>query len=120
MIEVMGRIRYPDAFLTRSPIPRGAMVFHETAVIFEVLSKGTARTDCFRKNREYASTASVRRHVMLEQDAAVATVFRRLGSEWVGYTIGDDAMLDMPEIGIAIPLIELDEGGDLSKGDLTP
>ena len=113
-IEVMGRVRYPDAFVTCTPIPRGAMVLHEPVVIFEVLSKGTARTDRLLKNREYASTASVRRYVMLEQDAAVATVFRRVGGEWLGHTVGDDAVLDMPEIGIAIPLLDLYEDVDLS------
>lgn len=112
-IDIMGRIRYPDAFVTCKPTPRGAMVLHEPVVIFEVLSKGTARTDRL-KNREYASTASVRRYIMLEQDAAVATVFRRLGGEWVGHTVGDDATLDMPEIGITIPLLDLYEGVDLS------
>ena len=113
-IEVMGRIRYPDAFVTCTPIPRGAMVLHEPVVIFEVLSRGTARTDRLLKNREYASTASVRRYIMLEQDAAVATVFERTGGNWVGNTIGDDVMLEMPEIGIGISLLELYEGVDLS------
>ena len=112
-IEVMGRIRYPDAFVTCTPIPRGAMVLYEPVVIFEVLSKRTARTDRLLKNREYASTASVQRYVMLEQDAAIASVYRRLNGEWVGHTLGDDALIDMPEIGISIPLLDLYEDVEL-------
>ena len=113
-IEVMGRIRYPDAFVTCTPIPRGAMVLYEPVVIFEVLSDSTARTDRLLKNREYASTASVRRYIMLEQGAAVATVFERIGGDWAGAVIGDDASLDMPEIGISIPLLDLYQDVDLS------
>ncbi len=113
-IEVMGRIRYPDAFVTCGPIKRGATVLHDPVVIFEVLSKGTAHTDRMVKNREYASTASVRRYVMLEQGAIGATVFERVGGDWVGHIITDDAVLHMPEIGIEIPLSELYEGVELS------
>ena len=116
-IEVMGSIRYPDAFVTCSPIPRGATVLYAPVVIFEVLSKGTARTDRLVKNREYASTASVRRYVMLEQSAMAATVFERVEESWLGRLRTDEAVLDMPEIGISIPLPELYDGVDLSGAD---
>jgi len=113
-IEVMGRIRYPDAFVTCGPIRRGSTVLHDPVVIFEVLNKGTAHTDRMVKNREYASTASVRRYVMLEQGAVGATVFERVDGDWVGHIVTDDTILHMPEIGIEIPLPELYEGVDLS------
>ena len=113
-IEVMGRIRYPDAFVTCGPIRRGSMVLYDPVVIFEVLSKGTAHTDRMIKNREYASTASVRRYVMLEQGAIGATIFERVGEDWVGHILTDDAVLHMPEIGIEIPLQDLYEGVELS------
>ena len=113
-IEVMGRIRYPDAFVTCTPVSRGATVLLEPVVIFEVLSRSTARTDRLVKNREYGSTASVRRYVMLEQDAALATVFRHVDGNWMSEIIGDDVLLDLPEIGIGIPLLELYDGVDLA------
>lgn len=113
-IEVAGRIRYPDAFVTCSPVPRGAMVLYDPVVVFEVLSEGAARTDHLVKNREYASTASIQRYVMLEQGAAVASVFTRVDGNWAGAVVGDDVILDMPEIGISIPLLDLYQGVDLS------
>lgn len=116
-VEVMGRIRYPDAFVTCGPVPRGATVLHDPVVVFEVLSKGTARTDRLVKNCEYASTASVRRYVMLEQGAVGATVFERAGEDWVGRILTGDAILDMPEIGVVLPLPELYDGVDLSGQD---
>ncbi len=83
-------------------------------MIFEVLSKGTARTDRMVKNREYASTTSVRRYVMVEQGAVGATMFERAGEEWIGRILAENAVLDMPEIGIEIPLAELYDGVDVS------
>ena len=47
---------------------------------------------------------------MLEQDFVGATVFARSGDDWVGHVLGADAILDMPEIGIELPLAELYEG----------
>ena len=48
-IEVMGRIRYPDAFVTCTLVARGDTVIRELVVVFEVLSPGTARTDRIKK-----------------------------------------------------------------------
>jgi Uma2 family endonuclease len=109
-VEVMGSIRYPDAFVTCGPVKRGSTVLHEPVVIFEVLSKGTARTDRLVKNREYAGTASVRRYVMVEQGAMGATMFERIGGEWVGRILTGNAVIGMPEIGIELPMPELYDG----------
>lgn len=108
-IRVMDSIRYPDAFVTCTPVQRGSTVLHEPVVIFEILSKGTARTDRMVKNREYAATASVQRYIMLEQTATEGMMFTRTGegSRWVGEILNADAAIDMPEIGIALPLAEL-------------
>jgi len=120
-IEVMGRIRYPDAFITCGPPPpANSTVVTNPVVIFDVLSPGTAQTDRFTKNREYAAITSVQRYVIVEQDAIAATVFERAGEDWVGHIATDDAVLDMPEIGISIPLSELYEGVELppaTEGD---
>src|SRR5580704_15670821 len=51
-IQVAGRIRYPDAFIVCSPVPRGATVVHDPVVVFEILSPGTSYKDRFEKNRE--------------------------------------------------------------------
>ena len=112
-IEVMGSVRYPDAFVTCGPVTPSSTVASDPVVIFEVLSKGTARTDRVTKNREYASTASIRRYVMLEQDEIAATMFERVGEEWLGRILDGDAVIRMPEIGIEFPLAELYEGLDL-------
>jgi len=118
-VRVMDSIRYPGAFVTCTLQPRGSTVVHEPVVIFEILSKGTARTDRMVKNREYAATASVRRYVMLEQSAMEGMVFVRsaAGDDWIGHMFGPEAMLHMPEIGVELSVAELYDGVDLPSGD---
>lgn len=115
-VSVMGSIRYPDAFVTCTPVRRGSTVVHEPVVIFEVLSKGTARTDRMVKNREYAATGSVHRYVMLEQSAIEGTMFTRSGQDqsWIGHILGPDTILRMPEIGVDLPLAVLYANIDFS------
>lgn len=113
-IRVMGSVRYPDAYVTCGSIRRDSMIAVDPVVVFEVLSKGTARTDRIMKNREYASTASIQRYVMLEQAEIAGTMFERVGDDWVGHLLDADAILQMPEIGIELPIAELYEGIDLT------
>jgi len=118
-IQVMGSIRYPDAFVSCSPVKRGSTLVHEPVVIFEVLSRGTAHTDRMVKNREYAATASVRRYVMLEQTAMGGMMFTRGGdgAAWTGVMLNADDTIPMPEIGVELPLAELSAGVEFDDAD---
>lgn len=109
-IKVADSIRYPDAFVVCTPIPARTTVVTDPVVVFEVLSPTTATIDRIVKNQEYRDTPSVQRYVMLEQDQQAATVFARVGEDWVGHVLSGDAVLSMPEIGIELPLAELYEG----------
>ncbi len=109
-IAVAGSVRYPDAFVVCSPLPRGTRVVTDPVVVFEVLSPTTASTDIGVKNQEYRDTPSIQRYVMLSQDDQRATVFARAGDDWVGRIVAADDVLEMPEIGIEVPLAELYEG----------
>ncbi|MGA3403932.1 MAG: Uma2 family endonuclease [Acetobacteraceae bacterium] len=107
-IEVVGRIRYPDAFVVGTPVAPRQTVVTDPVVVFEVLSDGTASTDLVERNAEYRATASIQRYVNLEQTHAAAIVFARKGEDWISEIVaGDDAMLRLPEIGIEIPLPEI-------------
>jgi Uma2 family endonuclease len=109
-VSVARSIRYPDAFVVCSPLPRGTRVVSDPVVVFEVLSPSTASTDIGAKNQEYRDTPSIQRYVMLSQDDQRATVFARSGGDWVGHIVAGNVMLEMPEIGIAVPLAEQYEG----------
>ena len=116
-IQAAGSIRYPDAFVVCTPVPRDATVVTDPVVVFEVLSPSTAGTDIGVKNLEYRDTPSIRRYVILAQDSPTATVFERAGDDWIGHVLSRDAVLAMPEIGIDVPLAEFFEG--MTFGDDT-
>ena len=106
-ILVDGHIRYPDAFIVCRPVASGDKVVTDPVVVFEVLSPSTTRTDLVVKNAEYRATASIQRYVVLMQTGAGATVFCRKGEEWVTEILtGPEAMLQLPEVAIEVPLAE--------------
>jgi len=114
-IIAAGKIRYPDAIVTCSPVSQDADILPDPVVVFEVLSASTARIDRITKNEEYRATPSIRRYVMLEQAAVAATVFVRADTDWVGHVLTGAIALDLPEIGISVPLAELYAGLELAS-----
>lgn len=58
------------------------------------------------KAREFGNTASIVRYVILEPAAMAATVFTHTNGIWAGVIVEGAVDLDMPEIGIALPLAE--------------
>jgi Uma2 family endonuclease len=112
-IEVMGRIRYPDAFVYCAPVVPGATVIREPVVVFEVLSPGTSRTDRIEKLLEYQATPSIQRYVILEQDSIGAMVFSRQGSAWDGRALTETDTLAMPEIDVELALADIYADVDL-------
>jgi Uma2 family endonuclease len=97
-----GRARYPDAIVVCRPVSPTATVADDPVVVFEVLSEGSSQTDLIDKNREYRATPSIQRYVVLQQTHKAEIVS------------GDDARLDLPEIGIAVPLHEVYANSGLS------
>ena len=110
--------RYPDAFVSCTPVARNATVAADPVVIFEVMSESTARTDRTTKLVEYRSLPSVQRYVMLEQDQAVATVFTRAETGWGLERLDSSRTLVMPEIGVEVPMSELYDGLELTSLNL--
>jgi len=113
-IRLAHSIRYPDAFVACTPVLGTATYVTEPVVVFEVLSESTASTGHYIENQEYRATPSIQRYIMLEQVFVSATVFARADEDWVGHVLGTDAIVDMPEIGISVPLTEFYEGIDFS------
>ena len=115
-IEVAGRIRYPDAFVTCGERgPPGDTVARSPMVVFEVLSDSTHSIDRGDKAREYRDTPSIQRYVMLEQGRAMATVYARSGDVWTVSLAFAGEVLPMPEIGVELPIDELYDGLDFGE-----
>ena len=110
-IRVADRIRYPDALVVCTPMPRGTTVITEPVVVFEILSPSSEHTDLLLKNEEYRATLSIQHYVVLEQTNAGALVFSRRGEEWISEVVsGANAVLRLPAIGIAFALAEIYQG----------
>lgn len=113
-IIVAGSVRYPDAFVTCSRGQGKATFANEPVVVFEISSPSSARIDHVDKLREYQLTQSIQRYIILEQDLAGGTVFTREGSELVGRLRNAADIIEMPEIGISVPMSEFYLDVDLS------
>ena len=83
--------------------------------MFEVLSESTQETDLIDKNREYTATPSILRCVVLRQTLKAAVVFARREDSWIAaFVSGNFITLDLPEIGVAVPLHEIRANAGLS------
>ena len=89
-------MRYPDLMVVCTPVPNEATELTDPTVVIEVLSTSTFRTDRIAKNREYEAAPSIRRYILLEQDAIAAEVYVREGDRWVRSTVTGDGILAMP------------------------
>ena len=115
-IVVDGKIRYPDVVVVCRPIAFEATVIEDPVIVFEVLSEGTGKVDLIDKNREYRATPSIQRYVVLQQTHEAAIVFVRREDGWLSEIVsGENATLDLPEIGIALPLHEVYANAGLSE-----
>ena len=106
-IEAAGSIRYPDMLVNCHKQANDATIATNPVVIFEIVGPSSSRIDRFVKAREYGNTASIQRYVILEQTSPSATVFTRMNGVWASTVVDGDATLDMPDLGISLPLGDL-------------
>jgi Uma2 family endonuclease len=105
-----GSIRYPDAFVSCTPMALTDTVASEPVVVFEILSRSSALTDLTVKSTEYRDTPSIRRYIAVEQYRVGATVFSREAGRWTATLLGGaEAILALPEIGVELRLGDLYE-----------
>ena len=99
---------YPDGTIICVPVSGDALFADSPSVILEVLSPTTRRIDEVQKFRDYITISSLRTNILAETDSPLLTLHRRTGEGFQRETIfGLDAVLDLPEVGISIPLAEL-------------
>ena len=101
-----GRARYPDASVVCSGSDEDGD-FVAPGAVFEVLSPSTALTDRRVKAVEYAAVPAIMVYVLLEQDRPEVTVRRRSAAWEAEVVTGLDAVLDLPEIDISIPMASI-------------
>lgn len=109
-------VRYPDGLVTCANLDGASRLVSGDVIVFEVLSPTSGRTDGIDELREYRAVPSIRRYIILEHASAVLQVFARdqADTDWTATALTAEDTLDLPEIGIAIPVAELSRNIDLS------
>ena len=112
-------VRYPDAVVTCSKLDDLGRLVPNPVVVFEVISPSSIRIDRMVKLREYGAVPTIRRYVIVESDAATVTVLSRDGAEepFRAAALGEDDILNLPEIGIEIPVAAIYKGIVLRETD---
>lgn len=105
------RFYYPDAQVVCRQNSLEEQFQDEPAVVFEVLSESTRRTDEQEKRLAYCSIPSLHAYVLLEQNGPAAVLWRRTGHGFVreDYS-GLEAVLQLPEVEVQVPLRDAYEG----------
>ena len=101
------RFYYPDTMIICDRSPGSAHFQDNPAVIVEVISPSTRRTDESEKRDAYFTINALRVYVLLEQEKAGAVVWRR-GDQGFGREVheGLEAVIALPEIEARLPLAE--------------
>ena len=99
---------YPDAMIICVPVPGDALFTDSPSVILEVLSPTTRRNDEVQKFRDYLTIPTLGTYILAETESPFLTLHRRERAGFRRETLaGPDAILDLLEAGISIPLTEL-------------
>ncbi len=106
------RFYYPDALVVCQQNSGSDHYQDRPAVIVEVLSESTRRTDLGEKRDAYLSIPSLKVLLLAETDRPYVLACRRRpeGGFAAEAHSGLDAVIDLPEIGAALPLADLYEG----------
>ena len=98
---------YPDVMVVCQKSDRNPNFRTSPAVLFEVLSKSTRRTDQGEKLKAYQQIESLEVYVMIEQVTQRAYIHRRSNNWWPEIIEGSDAMLTLDEIEVRLPFADI-------------
>lgn len=119
--RAVGAVMYPDVFVRCGQPLQQETSCEDPVVVFEVLSASTAQHDLTRKKHAYQAIESLRAIVYISQADASIEIVRRSASGWDAQFIeGEDAVLELPEIGAAIAFSEIYEDVDFPQPSAPP
>jgi Uma2 family endonuclease len=102
------RFYYPDASVVCQPNPPEDSFQDNPAVLIEVLSKATRRTDEGEKRDAYLSIPTLSVYLLVEQQSAAVVAFRRTEQGFAREIYqGHAAVIPLPEIETELPLAEI-------------
>ncbi|RZK62610.1 MAG: Uma2 family endonuclease [Hymenobacter sp.] len=108
---------YPDVMVScESADRRESYTWKHPVLIAEILSPSTAEYDRTTKFENYQKIPSLRHYLLISRAAWVVEWFRRdEAGQWI-YTLltGPDGTLEIPDMGLVLPLRELYEDTDVA------
>ena len=104
---------YPDVVVSCAPDDREPYFRTQPCLIVEVLSDATERIDRQEKLLAYTRIGSLETYVLLAQDLAEATLYRR-SADWNAAQVAADGILPLEGVGLDLPMTSVYEGVDLS------
>lgn len=110
------RYRYPDVVVVCNDDPsQDDYVREHPILVVEVISESTRRTDKTDKRLEYIALPSLLEYVLVEQDIAEVTVYRRnAGWQPSYYYLGEEVWLESMGVALRVEdIYERVENGDL-------
>jgi Uma2 family endonuclease len=117
-VRLPGHLRfyYPDVSVVRRPNPQSDSFQDEPVLLLEVLSRQTRRLDQGEKKDAYFSIPSLCLYLLVEQESAAVTVYRRTEQGFVR-ELATGSSIQLSELGIELPLAELYAGVELTVED---
>ncbi|KAA2235816.1 Uma2 family endonuclease [Salinarimonas soli] len=98
----------PDVMVVCGSLEPGATSASDPAVLVEVMSVGSEARDRYEKWHVYRQLPSLRHYVLVTRDRPLVEVFDRAGEVWTNRELeGLDAALDLPAIGVSLPLRDI-------------
>ena len=113
---------YPDVFVTcdKSDLSTEC-IFTAPTVIVEVLSPCTQAYDRGLKFEVYRRIASLREYILIDPDTWRIEAFRHNEQgQWVLFDMSGAAQLDVPSVGVSVPLDEVFDGVDAPRPSVSP
>jgi Uma2 family endonuclease len=109
------RAPVPDVLVRPADDLKGS-VCDDMIAAFEILSPSTADRDLRWKRRAYADLPSLAHYVVVAQDAVEVVVYSRT-DHWIERRLEtSDATLDLPAIGVRLPLAQIYRRTGLIEG----
>jgi Uma2 family endonuclease len=104
-----GESTYPDVIVVCPPPPGRATTVETPTLVAEVLSPSTEGDDQGRKRWLYYSIPSLRHYVLIDQREPTAEVAtREPDGTWRSVVVeGLDGSLELPALGLSVPLAEV-------------
>ena len=106
----------PDVFV-KEGAATGRPVTDDALVLFEVLSRSNTRVDQAWRRRVYASVPNCQHYVTVSLKTAEVVAYDR-ASNWHERTVASlDEQLELPALGLAIPLADIYRWTPLGQSD---